>query len=70
MNAVNRKRGRPSLLTREVIDTLCERLADSESLRSICRSPDMPSTQSVRAWLKRGSQEQEGRYRDLLAHYA
>lgn len=30
-------------LTQEVMDRICLRIADGESLRAICRDPDMPS---------------------------
>lgn len=43
--------GRPSDFTQEIADAICERLADGESLRSICLSDDMPSKTSVFRWL-------------------
>lgn len=35
----------------ELAATICERLADGESLRSICRDENMPSKSSVFKWL-------------------
>lgn len=43
--------GRPSDFTRGIADTICERLADGESLRSICRGADMPNKATVFRWL-------------------
>lgn len=37
--------------SQEVFDTICERLADGESLRTICGDADMPSKTSVFRWL-------------------
>lgn len=44
------KRGRPSLYTPELAERICARLAEGESLRSICRDADMPDESSVRQW--------------------
>lgn len=43
--------GRPSSFTQEVADTICERLADGESMRSICRDENMPRVPTVLRWL-------------------
>lgn len=43
--------GRPSSYTQEVADIICERLADGESLRTICATDGMPSRMSVFRWL-------------------
>jgi hypothetical protein len=43
--------GRPSSFTREIADEICERLAEGESLRSICRSDGMPVQATVFRWL-------------------
>lgn len=32
--------------------TICDRIADGESLRSICKGDDMPNTSTVMLWLK------------------
>jgi hypothetical protein len=45
-----RGRGRPSLYTPETADRICDRLADGESLKAICRSPGMPSERAVLSW--------------------
>jgi hypothetical protein len=37
--------------SQEIADTICERIANGESLRSICANEDMPSQVSVFRWL-------------------
>ncbi len=43
--------GRPSDFTSAVADAICERLADGESLKSICSSEGMPHRATVFRWL-------------------
>ncbi|QDX22555.1 terminase small subunit protein [Pandoraea pnomenusa] len=43
--------GRPSSFTQEIGDAICERLANGESLRSICRDEEMPSQPTVFRWI-------------------
>jgi plasmid stabilization system protein ParE len=45
------KTGRPSKFTEEVAYAICARLADGESLRSICQDDDMPGRRTVLDWL-------------------
>lgn len=47
------KCGRPSDYTEELAEIICLRLAEGESLRSVCRDDDMPSKQAVLRWLAR-----------------
>lgn len=42
---------RQSEFTQEVADEICERLADGESLRSICSEDNMPRKATVFRWL-------------------
>lgn len=44
--------GRPSIFSQELADTICERLAEGESLRAICRDDAMPAMSSVFKWLR------------------
>lgn len=44
------KRGRPSLYTPEIAESICERLAAGETLRAICRDDGLPSEVTVRRW--------------------
>ena len=61
--------GRPSDFTQETADTICERLADGESLRAICSDADMPSTSAVCRWLASNEafREQYAHARELQA---
>lgn len=43
--------GRPSKFSQATADTICERLADAKSLRSICLDETMPSAATVCRWL-------------------
>lgn len=42
--------GRPSSYTKAVGDAICARLAEGESLRSICRDDGMPERKTVAKW--------------------
>lgn len=42
---------RPSEFNQETADAICERIADGESLRAICRDDAMPSKATVFRWL-------------------
>ncbi len=37
--------------TKEICDIICDRLIEGESLRSICRDPEMPAASTVLKWL-------------------
>ena len=54
--------GRPSIFTDDLAATICQRIADGESLRSVCRDDDMPAKSTVLKWLG----ENDG----FSAHYA
>lgn len=56
------KIGRPSLYCEELAETICDRIADGESLRSICAADEMPAKGTVMRWLKK-----EATFQD---HYA
>lgn len=42
--------GRPSIYTPAIGEEICARLADGESLVSICRDPDLPGLRTVMRW--------------------
>ena len=44
--------GRPSSYTPEKAAIICERLSDGESLRAICKDPNLPSIPSFFRWLE------------------
>lgn len=60
---------RASEFTQEIADTICERIADGESLRSICAKDEMPVTSTVCKWLSQqpAFAEQYTRARELQA---
>jgi hypothetical protein len=62
---VQRKRGRRSDYSADIAATICDRLADGESLRSICASEGMPHKATVLRWIGRHAE-----FRDeyALAH--
>jgi hypothetical protein len=43
--------GRPSIYSDDLAQEICRRLADGESLRSICRDDDMPAKSTVLLWV-------------------
>ena len=58
--------------TREIADTICTRMSEGFSLRSICRDPGMPSEGTVRGWAVRDVDGFAERYRGarlLLMEY-
>lgn len=62
--------GRPSKFTPKLADEICERIANGESLRSICRSEEMPHAGTVCRWLaddNKAFREQYERARDAQA---
>lgn len=46
------KMGRPSKYTKELADTICEQLASGDSMRTVCKSDDMPSMATIFSWLR------------------
>lgn len=46
-----RGRGAPSIYTPELAEEICHRLAQGESLRSICRDEHMPDRGTVLRWV-------------------
>jgi hypothetical protein len=46
-----KKTGRPSRYSPEIAKEMCERLANGEPLRQICRDEHMPSWQTVYDWM-------------------
>ncbi|MCP4322774.1 MAG: hypothetical protein GY787_13190, partial [Alteromonadales bacterium] len=39
--------GRPSKYTQELADKLCAELAQGKSMRTVCKSPDMPIMSTI-----------------------
>lgn len=55
--------------SQELADTICERIANGESLRGICEDKDMPAASSVFKWLSNDTAfaEQYARARETQA---
>lgn len=49
---MSEKTGRPPIFTQELADQVCARLADGQSLRSICKDDDMPAVVTVFKWIR------------------
>ncbi len=66
-----KKRGRPSLYTEPLAAKICRRLAEGESLRTICADKAMPAISTVMGWLFDGNHdgfsEQYARAREAQA---
>jgi hypothetical protein len=65
--------GRPSRYNEKLAETICERIAEGESLRRICEDPGLPNRSTVHEWLRREPvfSDQYARARELQAdHYA
>ncbi len=59
-----RKKGRPSIFTEALAAKICRRLAEGESLCTICRDEKMPAISTVMGWLF------DGQHGDFSAQYA
>ncbi|NQW01663.1 MAG: hypothetical protein HQ483_18310 [Rhodospirillales bacterium] len=64
MAADSPKRDRPTRQTGKITDAICRRIAEGESLQSLCKDPKMPSLASVQGWLADPANEK------FRAHYA
>jgi hypothetical protein len=49
--------------TREIADIICDRMSNGESLRAVCRDPELPSEGTVRGWAVRDIDGFGQRYR-------
>ena len=45
--------GRPSIYTRKLLNSICERIAEGEAVRWILVGPDMPHRSTFQRWLAR-----------------
>ncbi len=64
-SAKPKKKGRSSRYTPELAAKICARLAEGETLRSICRDVAMPSKTTLLRWL---ADERNVDFRDQYAH--
>lgn len=62
-------KGNATTFSQEVFDEICKQLAEGKSLRSICKSDDMPNASNVFVWLNNDKdlQEQYARAREKQA---
>ena len=58
-----RPRGRQTIYTAEIAETICRQLSEGKSLRSICRTPGYPHESTVRLWVV-------DNVNDFATHYA
>ena len=56
--------GRPSIYSDEIAMAITSRMAEGESLRSICRDPGMPGRVTVLYWLA------DGKHAEFLSQYS
>lgn len=56
------KPSKPVEYTAELGNTICDRLVDDESLRSICAEPGMPAVATVASWISNNEE-----FRDMYA---
>lgn len=56
------KRNSPVWKTQEIVDAICHRICEGESLRSICRDQGMPSIGTVLRWMT-----EEEKFKDQYA---
>lgn len=55
----------PTIFTDDLAALICERLADGQSLREVCRADDMPGRDTVRRWV-RDNPEFRQRYTEAM----
>jgi hypothetical protein len=63
--------GRPSDYTPEIVDAICERLIEGESLVQICRYENMPGYSTIMGWLNKHAEfaDKYARAREAQADY-
>ncbi len=49
---MTKPKGRPTNYTLELADLICERLANGESMRSVCRDESTPAMTTIFRWLR------------------
>jgi hypothetical protein len=50
--AKGKRTGRPSSFTQDIAEVICNRIAEGESLREICKDDDMPTRMTIYRWLQ------------------
>ena len=69
--AAPRRAGAQSIFTPALFTIICDRISRGESLRSVCRDPEMPHKSTVLRWLREmsGLRDQYAAARDDLMQY-
>jgi len=77
---VAKKVGRPTIYSPELAATICALLVEGNSLKSICRRPDMPDITSIYLWMSkypefsnqyaRAREDQADTFADEILHIA
>jgi len=52
-----KKVGRPTIFNEKLADEICRRIAEKESLRSICKDAHMPNISTVIDWVLQGNKD-------------
>lgn len=60
---IKKKLGRPTIYTSELTERICAELACGKSLRTVCKSEDMPGLETVFRWLR-----EKPAFRDQYVH--
>lgn len=53
---ITKKLGRPTKYSNKLADLICARLSEGQSLRTVCKSNDMPCKTTVFMWLRTNEQ--------------
>lgn len=51
-----RTTGRPRIFSEELAQTICERIANGESLRQVCQDENLPCRETVYSWIRSNSE--------------
>lgn len=43
---------RPTICTKDILDLICQRIVDGESLRQICKDDSLPNRDTIYTWLQ------------------
>lgn len=67
---MSKEMGRPTLFTPGLGKSICKRITEGESLRSVCRDDDMPCRMSIYNWLLEAVKENASvEHKDFLCQY-
>jgi hypothetical protein len=50
METTKRKQGRPTIYSQKLVDTILDRIANGESLRTVCKDERMPHISTIIQW--------------------